>query len=283
MPVLIGDRLRSIPDTSKVTWWGQYLPPWRQPVDSRQVDDARTAELVAHDDLVRVNPGVPLQLAGDRTHRVFHTSEPGTLWNPFPTVPLPLQDMTWVEQHTTDHNWYAVDPDRGLYYEASEMGPVWFFLSSPWKAGHIRVYNLNERWDAQKPSITGGGLPMWPMVPKLAELDAGEGGVQHALHFVVSGGYSNEPHIPPARKSDGTRPGHPLRAGARMRLTEAAYYQLSARAQTAHDRAVLWALFHYGVIVNDRTAPVGHAIRIGADPAIRLTVQLRLTDFEVLT
>lgn len=284
MPTLVGDRLRPIPDTSGVRWWAQYLPPWEQQVTGREVDVERTAQLAAFDDRVRTNPGVPLQLAGPRMHRVQHRSQPGTLipFNPLPTVPLPLQDQVWVEQSTTDHNWFAVDPDRGMYYEASEMGPVFAWASTPWKAGYIRVYDLNQRWDAQRPSITGGGLPMWPMVPRIADLDVGEGGVQHALHFIVSGGYSNEPPIPPARKTDGLVKGHPLRAGARLRLTEAAYIQLKARAQTAHDRAVVWALRHYGVIVNDRTAPVGHAIRFGASPDLRLTLQLRLIDFELV-
>ena len=282
MPTLVGDRLRPIPDTTGVSWWDQFLPPWRQAIDGRAVDVERTAELVEHDDRVRTNPGVPLQLAGPKLHRVQHRSQPGTWKNPIPTVPLPLRDEVWVEQRTTDHNWFAVDPDRGLYYEASEMGPVFFWASTPWKAGYIRVYDLNQRWDAQRPSITGGGLPMWPMTPRVEDLNAGEGGVQHALHFIVSGGYSSEPPIAPARKTDGTRPGHPLRAGARLRLTEAAYYQLMARAKTAHDRAVIWALRHYGAIVNDRTAPVGHAIRFGASPDLNLTLQLKLIDFELV-
>lgn len=284
MPTLIGDKLRPIPDTSGVSWWDQFLPPWRQVIDARTVDTARTAELVGFDDRVRCNPGVPLQLASNRMHRVQHRSQPGTLFpfNPLPTVPLPLQEQVWVEQSTTDHNWFAIDRERGLYYEASEMGPVWAWAPTPWKAGYIRVFDLNQRWDAQKASITGGGLPMWPMTPRIADLNKGEGGVQHALHFIVSGGYSSDPFIAPARKTDGTRTGHPLRAGARLRLTEAAYYQLSARARTTHDRAVLWALLHYGVIVNDRTAPVGHAMRFPASPDLDLTLQLRLIDFEVI-
>lgn len=284
MPTLIGDQLRTTPDTSGVSWWSQFTPPWEQRVDKRAVDADRTARLVQHDDRVRTNPGVPLQLAGPKMHRVQHRSQPGTLFpfNPLPTVPLPLQDQVWVEQRTTDHNWFAVDPEKGLYYEASEMGPVFAWASTPWKAGYIRVFDLNLPWDKQRASITGGGLPMWPMTPRIEDLNNGEQGVQHALHFIVSGGYSTEPFIPPAVKTDGTKPGHPLRAGARMRLTEAAYYQLSARAKTAHDRAVLWAVRNYGVIVNDRTAPVGHAMRFPASPDLNLTLQLRLTDFEVV-
>lgn len=286
MPTLVGDRLRPIPDTSGVAWWSQYLPPWEQRIDGRAVDVDRTAQLASVDDRVRTNPGVPLQLAASKTTSTFNREIPGTIipWNPWPTSPMPFPAETWVDQWTTDFMWFGVDPVRQLYWEATEVGPFTPFKWLPverWSMGYMRLFDLRQRWDAQRPGLCGGGLPMWPMVPRIADLDEGAGGVQHAMHLVVSDGYSNEAPIPPARKTDGLVKGHPLRAGARLRLTDAAYMQLMARAQTVHDRAVLWALRHYGVIVNDRTAN-GHAIRFGASPDLRLTLQLRLIDFELV-
>lgn len=284
MPTLVVDRLRPIPDTSTVTWWDQFMPPWRNAIDGRQIDVERTAQLAAFDDRVRANGGVPLQRAASTTTRTLNREQPGTWSNPFPTVPMPFPAETWVDQWTTDFMWFGIDPVRQMYWEATEVGPFALFKWLPaslWALGYVRVYDLRQRWDTQKASVCGGGLPMWPMVPRIPDLNKGAGGVQHALHFVVSDGYSNEPPIPPARKTDGLVKGHPLRAGARLRLSEAAFYQLSAMADTTHDQALVWALRHYGAIVNDRTAN-GHALRLPASPELKVTVQLRLIDFEVV-
>lgn len=284
MPTLVVDRLRPIPDTSTVTWWAQYFPPWQQRIDARQVDVDRTRQLSAFDDRVRAYGGVPLQRAASTTTRTLNREQPGTLLNPFPTVQMPFPAETWVDQWTTDFMWFGIDPVNQRYWEATEVGPFALFKWLPaslWALGYVRVYDLRQRWDAQRPSLCGGGLPMWPLVPRISDLSAGAGGVQHALHFVVSNGYSNEPPIPPARKTDGLVKGHPLRAGARLRLSEAAYYQLSAMAQTPHDAALVWALRYFGAIVNDRTQD-GHSLRLPASPDLKLTVQLRLIDFEVV-
>lgn len=284
MPTLVVDRVRTIPSTPTVTWWSKYLPPWETPVTGRMVDTERTRQLSPFDDRVRLYPGVPLQLAATTTTRTLNREQPGTLFNPFPTVQMPFPAQTWVDQWTTDFMWFGVDPGRQLYWEATEVGPFSLFKWLPtdlWALGYVRVYDLNARWDAQRPSVTGGGLPMWPLVPRMADLDGGAGGVRHALHFVVSNGYSNEPPIPPARKTDGLVKGHPLRAGARLRLTPEAFDRLTAQAETAHDAAILWALHIYGAIVNDRTMN-GHACRLPADPRLTVTVSPRLTDFEVL-
>lgn len=269
-----------VPSVPTVTWWSQFLPPWQQRVTDRAVDSVRTARLSAFDDRVRTRGGVPLQLAANTLTTTYQTSETPTLRNPFPNVRLPLPTRVWVETRTSDFNWFGVDPARQLYWEASALRPMLPWLSSPWAAHSIRVYDLAKPWDTQRPSITGGGIPMWPMVPSPAALDAGPGGVQHALHFVVDGGYSSEPFIAPARKTDGERVAHPLRAGARLRLSDAALLRLQAEADTPQAHAVIWALSVYGAIVNDRTSDVGHSMRLPAGVTLDLT--LRLTDFEVL-
>lgn len=289
MPRLLNalDPAPYVPTLPKVTWWSENLPPWTELVTDRPVDTERTARLAKVDDVIRLNGGVPLQLASPNRTTTQVRTQPPTWSNPLGLARLPLQEVTWVEQTTTDFNWYAIDPAGGRYWEASEMGPVQLLPWLPaalWRCGYLREYDLNRPWNEQKASLTGGGLPMWPMVPSIEALDAGAGGVQHALHFIVSGGYSNEAPIWPARKTDGEVPGHPLRAGARLRLTEAAYQRLLTIAQTPHDLAILWALRHYGLIVNDRTAPVGHAVRLPRDPRLSVTLSrlLKLTHFEVL-
>ena len=274
-----------VPALPTVTWWAEQLPPWTARVVDRMVDSTRTAQLSPFDNRVRVGGGVPLQVAANRTTRTLNRSQPGTWTNPWPSVPMPFPLAVWVDQKTTDFMWFGIDPARNIYWEAVEVGPFGLFqwqASSLWAMGSVRIYDLNMPWDRQQRSITGGGLPMWPMVPSIEALDAGAGGVQHALHFVVSGGYSSEPSIPPARKSDGTRPGHPLRAGARLRLTAEAFDRLSADVHGPHDAALLWALHVYGAIVNDRTADVGHLIRLPDDPRLDIRLGLRLTDLEVL-
>jgi hypothetical protein len=286
MPTLVGDRVRAIPDTPTVTWWARDLPPWEQRVVERPVDGVRTRQLATVDDRVRLYPGVPLQLAASKTTTTFNREIPGTLvpFNPWPTSPMPFPEQTWVDQWTTDFMWFGIDPVRGLYWEATEVGPftpLRWLPAERWSMGYMRLFNLSQPWDKQRVGLCGGGLPMWPMVPRIADLDAGAGGVRHALHLVVSGGYSSDPFIPPARKTDGIVRGHPLRAGARLRLTVDAYDRLSVQAKTPHDAAVLWAQRHYGVIVNDRTLN-GHACRLPADPRLNVTVAERLTDFEVL-
>jgi hypothetical protein len=84
-----------------------------------------------------------------------------------------------------------------------------------------------------------------------------------------------------ARKTDGTIPGHPLRAGERLRLRADRTPTTSSR----EEEALVQAMLSYGLIVTDRTSPdAGHNIRLPSDPtlSIDLTSQLRLTDFEVL-
>lgn len=288
MPRLLNplDPAPYVPTLPKVTWWAEDLPPWTEPVTDRRVDAERTSRLTECDDVVRLNGGVPLQLASPNRTTTQVRSWPPTWSNPLGLARLPLQEVAWVEQTSTDFNWYAIDPVGGRYWEASEMGPVHLLPWLPaayWACGYLREYDLNRPWDEQKASLTGGGLPMWPMVPSIEALDAGAGGVRHALHFIVSGGYSNEAPIPPARKTDGEVANHPLRAGARLRLTEAAYQRLRQIAQTPHDHALMWAMRHHGLIVNDRTRD-GHAVRLPRDPRLSVTLsrRLRLTDLEVL-
>jgi hypothetical protein len=271
-----------IPSLPTVTWWSEQLPPWEQQVMDRAVDTERTRQLSAFDDRVRTKGQVPLQIAANNMTPTLDVSTPPTWRNPFPTVRLPLPNRVWVDTRTTDNNWYGVDAVKNVYWEAATLAPAMPWLSTPWRAGAIRVYDLSKPWDQQRASITGGGLPMAPMTPHPDHLDAGAGGVRHALHFVVSGGYSSEPYIAPARKSDGLRKGHPLRAGARMRLTADAYERMSSGAESTHDAALLWAMYVYGVIVNDRTADVGHTLRLPDDPRLDVTIAPRLTDFEVL-
>lgn len=288
MPRLLNplDPAPHVPSLPRVTWWSENLPPWTQQVTDMAVDAERTARLTVADDVVRLNGGVPLQLASPNRTTTQVRSQPPTWSNPLGLARLPLQEVTWVEQSSTDYNWYAVDPVAGRYWEASEMGPVQLLPWLPaayWACGYLREYDLNRPWDQQKASLTGGGLPMWPMVPSIEALDAGAGGLRHALHFIVSGGYSNEAPIWPARKTDGTLTGHPLRAGARLRLRADAYERWSREVQGPHDAALLWAMSVYGLIVNDRTRD-GHAVRLPRDPRLNVSLsrRLRLTDFEVL-
>ena len=119
------------------------------------------------------------------------------------------------------------------------------------------------------------------MLPTFEQYESGR--IGHALHFAAAG-YSPD-HIWPARASDGVIPGHPLRAGARLRLTAQARDRLlGAPGRTPHDRALVECMATEGLIVDDFTDPdAGDLLRQPQDPRIVLSItSIRRTDLEVL-
>jgi hypothetical protein len=218
---------------------------------------------------VRTTGRVPLQLAAKATTTTLTFPRLGVH-----RVPLP--QAIWVIGNS-DRQWFGIDLERARYFEVSSL------RLSLWGASAQSVvsWDLARPWTAER-GITGAGVPMWAMVPSLADLRSAGSGT--ALHFVIAGDYSRQ--LSPLAeelggKTDGTLDDHPIRAGERLRLTDAAFRRLRLDARTPDDHAVLWSLVVRGAICTDKTdATVGHNLRlpVGAN----VTIALDATDFEVL-
>jgi hypothetical protein len=286
------------PYVEDIDWWEQFNPPWVQGVVNLPVDLARTEAFHRLDTRVRcgayekttggVYGGVPFQRVD--TQRTWATkvweakTPPSSVRGFFPstTVPLPL----WVRRFGdptvtgTDAQSYLVDGQAGKYYELAAFGPtVWpFTWIAPWRADRVMVWDLKRDWRLQRRgAINAARFPILPMIPRVEEYEAGF--IGHALHYVCAG-YSPA-FIPPAAGSDGDVSGHPIRAGARLRLTDAAIRRLAPN--TMHDRVLIDCLSTFGAIADDKTDPkAGDMIRQPMDPRLDITLELRRTDFEVL-
>lgn len=259
-----------IPSTTPDVAFG-WSGPWSESVDGAPVDRDRTAGLAALTETVRCSGGTPLQVANKRTTRVTTWSG----WFPTRQHSVPLPEKVWLLRNGDDQ-WFGIDVDRAVYWECSALGPSW----PTWRADSVRRFDLGLPWN-QRNGLAGGGIPIWALIARNGELQAGSGGVNRALNLSVAGNYAKA-CVPWLSKSDGTLPPsqHPLRSGERLRLTAEAYQRLTGEARTVDDFAVLWALRDFGVIVNDKTAAHSHAIRMPIGCLI--TVKLKITDFEVV-
>lgn len=280
------------PDLSGVSWWDEFDPPWCRPVHEAPVDAARTRQLPLWDLErdgkplpVRVGGYTPMSTVGPVATRVWEAKNPRSVfWNPFSWQRLPLHDRVWVSTNK-DHTWFAVDVAAQRYYEASSFGPIPF--TAYWRADLIRSYDLRTDWATQTGSISASRIPVGALIPSIADLNKGAGGVRRAMAFVAAGagtlGYGNGPPVWPSRGTDGQIPGHPLNNGTRIRFTQPAYERLMAEARGPQDQAFAWAGRHAGFLVVDKTDPAGgHAVRFFNDPELRVTSKFMLADMEVV-
>lgn len=298
-----------LPDLSGVfDAWDSFDPWWRWDVSSAPVDD-RLTELWRTQDVKHVRAsvrhratswsGVPYQdVTGERLTAVHDRGSPW--WRPHThRLPLPrsprfvrrVGDPT-NHHHGTDSQWFGVDRDRGLLYEATAIGEQVIPVPRRWALGNLRTLDLTLPPDApvNRRAATVANAPMVPLLARPEELAAGHvGHVQHlsiaALHGSPTGRdnrYSDKPRWP-ATGTDGTIPGHPFQAGMWLRLR--ADYRPPADA-TAHELADLSALRRHGVVVTDVTsATAGHQLRRACGPSsqIRLGLDFSVDDFEVVT
>lgn len=279
----------------RTDWWATFeglsLNNWSRDISSLQVDAERTKALSGIHQVVRCSntsrkvpilSGVPLQLAHSRTTKVYEATVPPTLFNWFPSKQVPLPDLVYILSNT-DEQWFGLDSVNGFYYECSSLGPTLFGWPAPWRADHIKVWDLKKDWRIQRAGITAAGIPLWPMIPKPEQLIFGRN-LGHALHFCAAG-YSPDKPVGIAtimNKTDGLIIGHPLRAGERLRLK----WDRVPPVKNAAEKAIVDTLLTHGVILTDRTDhdPLGpgHSIRLPADSRISIDLDLRITDFEVI-
>lgn len=284
------------PDISDVDWWTWNNPPWLDGVVNRPVDHTLTQLMhEKHQHRVRCGgfdgvernraSGCPFQRVDTvtSTTKVYEHSRSRFLY--WPTVRVPLPDVVRLfgdpKPVGSDAQALLVDGRTKTYWELSACGPSFWFeaLIAPWRAGSIVKWDLTKPWMSQR-GITAAKIPLLPMLPTFEQYDSGY--IGHALQLAAAG-YSNQ-WIPPARDSDGKTPGHPLRAGTRLRLRSDARTRLIQQAQlTYHDRVLLDCLTTYGAIVCDYTDPEqGDLLRQPMDNRINVTVELTRRDFDIL-
>lgn len=290
------------PDISDLDLWRSFKPGWLEDVLSRPVDAVRTAGLPAWDDVIRTNttkgtvngvhswtPFQRMDTIPRRNAKIWMAKTPGSLFNWFPSITIPLPDYVAGRRETicrrfgdptvtgSDAQAFYVDPVAKKYYELSAFGPSVFPYA--WRADNVSVWDLSKDWKSQKEGITAAKIPMLPMLPTFEQYESGN--IDHAIPFVAN---RYAPEVTGlARGTDGLYPDSPLRAGERLRLTEEAGVRLLGMNLSHHDVVLLKALRRHGMILTDRTGPdVPHSIRQAQDPRISVTLQIRLTDFEVL-
>lgn len=291
------DKFPTVPDISSLSWWKEFDKPgvqnWNTDVSGYKVDVKRTEalqEVAKTHSYVRcstvsktvpVKTGVPLQTASPKFTKTYEAKVPPTWNNWFPSQMVPFPDVVYILSNT-DEQWFGIDFVNKKYYEVSATGPTLFGFPAPWRADNIRVWDLKRDWRLQKSGITGAGLPLWPMVPKPEDLIAGKR-IAHSLHF-VSAGYAPE-KTGIATKFDGEHPGHPLRAGERLRLRTDSIPICKNIAEIT----LVNTMLKEGLILTDRTdyrpqaeGGASHAIRLPADPRVTINLDLNITDFEVL-
>ena len=296
------------PDISNIDLWDSFNPGWKVDVSDFEIDKWRTELALGWDNIIRtstykgtvrgVHSWTPFQRLDQiptRKTKVWLAKTPGTLLKPFPSVTIPLPDYIAGDRATvlrrfgdptvtgTDAQFFAIDPLNMKYYEAASFGPsAWPFsvLVAPYRADHVSVWDLSKDWVGQKTGCSASKIPVLPMLPTYEEY---ESTIDHAIHFVAAG-YAKDETVGMATGTDGPIVGHPLRAGERFRLREDVAAQLFLDpALTKHERALVVALRKYGMILTDKTAlDVPHAIRQAQDPRIKVELQIRLSDFDVL-
>lgn len=296
------DKYPNVPDISNLSWWKEFdregLESWNIDISDKPVDIERTMalEMVArkHSTVrcsslsrsVPVKSGVPLQVASKVFTKTYEAKASAVWWpftkdNIFPNKLVPFSGVVYILSNT-DEQWFGIDFDNKKYYELSAVGPTPFNWPWPWRADGIRIWDLTKDWRAQKGGITGAGLPLWPMVPDPLKLSTGKP-ITHSLHF-CSAGYAPE-KVGIATKFDGEHPGHPLRAGERLRL-KADSIPVCKNIQEVN---LVNTMLKYGLILTDRTdyrpeadGGASHSIRLPADSRVTIDLGLSITDFEVI-
>ena len=267
-------------------WWADQ--PWHEPVTGRKVDADRTEWLHREYDLkVRCNGRVPLDRnTAAPLYRVYHATVTSPFWKPLPNVRVPLPTVMHIDAKNPDAQVFLLDEAERTYYEMSAFGPTPSWFPYRWRADSIHVWDLDLPWTDHRGSLTGAGVPLWPLVPTVDQLEAGH--VGHALAFVSAGlndagesaGYSNEPPVGYARKTDGECEHHPLRAGELLRMIPGS----APTPKNRQEQTYLETLMEYGAVNSDKTDyAAGHSLRGPGDPRFVVDLNLTASMFEVLT
>ncbi len=271
----------TMPDVPVAPWADVAGAFWRDQVDEWPIDSERSAALVDVDVPIRAGAGAPVWdgATWGMPYQLVDASSPATpvrdmsrpiVWRwfspTFPIVNVPLPALVRREADPagappSDLHWYGYDPDRRVLFEAIGLRRSPLNLLATWgRAEWVAGYNGGGpgvvRWDTSRPwnapgqpraGVVAAGIPQFPLVARWDEIRAGR--IAHAL-FGTLPNYAPG-RTGPARGSDGTAGGHPVRAGERLRLRRSAVERFSP-GSTA--RIVAEALHEFGWIQADRNA-----------------------------
>lgn len=264
--------LPTCPDLAEKPWAGVAGCFWNEPVKDRAVDAQRTAGLTLVDVPIRTSGGaapyngstygMPYQVISTTKPmtKVYDKTRPIT-WNwfvpshPITYLPLPLEpDKVRREgdpMGAFDKHWLGFDPGKKLLYEVFQLNKGgWNWNQADWSVAYsgasnpIAVWDTAKLWNAanQPPGVVAAGFPLMPLIVKYDEWAAKR--IDHAL-FLVLPNYASA-RTGPARNFDGDIPGHPLRAGERVRL----------KKEFVGNDPISQAAWEYGLVVGDRNAHI---------------------------
>lgn len=315
-----------MPEVHTEPWEGVPGCFWREDITQRPVDHERTRALIDFDVPIKTGGagaapwqgtsyGMPFQLidAKASTTGVEDASQPApwelyfnswTDWGlrrrpVMVNVPLPAivrREGDPGAPNNSDLHWYGYDPNGQVLWEAITLRT----LGDRWLAGYMGGGPGVGRWDCRKPwnapgqpvGVVAGGTPQFPMICRWDEIRRGR--IGHAI-FGVLPNYAPA-KTGPARGTDGSLVGHPVRAGERLRLRRSVVERFSPGTT---QRIVAQALYEYGWVQLDKNAATGTPAKIGQGgfPTTQDRrwhtgddlhgplgdMRLKLTDFEVLT
>lgn len=320
-----------MPDVLVEPWAGVPGSFWVDDISARPVDAVRTRALVDFDVPIGTEAGdvpwqgstygVPYQLIDSAapTTPVWDQAKPIT-WNwftpTFPIVNVPLPKVVRRDGDPVgsfDLHWMGYDQTRRVLWEGiglrkSPLNRWQTWGRCDWVAGYNGGGPAFSRWDTSRPwdatgqprGVVAGKTPKFPMIARFDEVvraiasgDA-DASLGHAM-FGVLPNYAPG-FIAPARGSDGGLSGHPLKAGARLRLP---WFQARTHKAGTPARVIANTLARHGFLVLDKCMPANTPAKIGrgvlslsmdsrwalgAGPIVPLgDMKLRLASFEVLS
>lgn len=294
-------------DASSIDEW---LGPWRHTVVGRQIDASRTSRLADWDIPVDggsaggspwegSSAGLPWNIitGSEKTQKIWNLSKPikwSFLTPTFPIVRIPDPGVVRRQGDplgSSDMGAILLQPRRRLIEMillAHRPVSLPGLLGYPWQLGYdgggtgVYDYDLTKPWVASMGGRTAANIPKLPLCIRPDELERGR--IEHTL-FGVLPNYSPEKPVGMASGTDGTWPGHPLRAGDILRLPAA---HLDRFTVGSKEHTVATAMATYGVVIADKSTRGDPrdgrlGLSMAMDPSIgRVSLGLRLTDFEVV-
>ena len=170
-------------------------------------------------------------------------------------------------QGAWDQHAYLWRPDAGRLVEMIQLEHTPMF-GAEWTVGWdgggpgIAVWDTTKAWDAagQPRGVVAAHIPQMPHFIRFDEVAAGR--VNHAAFFALP--RYGPGHTGYARSSDGKDSTVPLRAGERLRLTEAALRRvIAARGESSMEATVATGLRTHGGGGNGRSGAWGRGCRGG--------------------
>jgi hypothetical protein len=194
--------------------------------------------------------------------------------------PSPIPPGAVVEANSDGHV-LVLDTGNGKVYDLYQAV---LQGDNSWNAAQQSIFDMSS--NALRPDTwTSGdaaGLPMFPLVLRFAEANAGL--IDHALRVVVHNTNTPNLHIWPARHDNGATSANNAPYGSRLRLKA----NVDISSFSAINQTILTAAKRYGLIISDQTSVVGNGLVITGDLGawngtdLANLTSLHVSDFEVV-